>query len=59
MSDFLPPYHNKRFVNKSDLGHVLGFVKSRIRQESDEFKKQAWAEVGLELNKIYLHLGIK
>lgn len=55
---FLPPYKKKNWINKSELGTVLHFVKTQIQAEHDEFKKQVWAEVGLKLNEIYLHLGV-
>jgi hypothetical protein len=55
---FPSPYKRKSWVNKSELGAILHHIKKKISSEPDEFKKQAWAEVGIELNRIFLHIGI-
>ena len=52
-------YQKTKFVSKNDLATVILFIKEKMAREPDEFKKQAWAEVGIEINRIYLHLGIK
>lgn len=54
---FVPNHKRRRWATKADIGEVLTFIKRKIGRERDDFKKQAWAEVGLELNKMFLHLG--
>jgi hypothetical protein len=58
MMNLFGRYRRTKSISKNDLANVLHFVKKKMAYEPDEFKKQAWAEVGIELNRIYLHLGV-
>jgi len=49
-------YKRYRSHSRLNVGRVLDFIKGQIRLESDPFKKQAWAEVGIVINGEFLKM---
>ncbi len=47
------------WVSRADLNYVINFCKRKIKDSDNNYQKLAWAEVGLELNRIYMHLGVR
>lgn len=43
-------------VNRNNLKKIVAGVKTRMAKEKDPFKKQAWAEIGIEINRLLLEL---
>lgn len=42
--------------NRNDVAKVIVEIKTRMFEEPDQYKQQCWAEVGLEMNRIFMLL---
>lgn len=56
LAEYLIKYKRHRKATRVDISHVLTAIKKRIRREQSPVKKQMWAEIGLELNGLFLAL---
>ena len=45
-----------RRLNKNTTAIVISEIKARMLAEPDEYKRQCWAEVGIEMNRIFMRL---
>lgn len=45
-----------RRMTRNDTGRMINEIKARMMNEPDDYKKQCWAEVGLEMNRILMKL---